>query len=222
MNQENKPEKEHEKGNPLIRVLDFLADVAILGILWTVCSLPIFTMGAATTACYCASGCLNQRKEGIWATFFQAFRSCFAVATGLEAILLIPLVLLLLDLRILGGMTVGTWLQWPVWVVLVGLVLLALVVFPMVSRYQNSLKEYLKNACFLVLLNIPSCMGMFLLLLVPGVAFALNPDMFLNSILPVVWIFWPGCYIYGTGFILRRMFKRHENTKNHGSLKADG
>ena len=38
--------------NPVWRFIGKLGDLIVLNILWTICSIPIFTIGASTTAVY--------------------------------------------------------------------------------------------------------------------------------------------------------------------------
>lgn len=38
--------------NPIWRFIGKLADLMILNLLWIICSLPVFTIGASTTALY--------------------------------------------------------------------------------------------------------------------------------------------------------------------------
>ena len=60
-----------------------------LNLLWIVCSLPIFTIGASTTALYYASLKLVRDEEShIGAQFFRSFKENFKQATVLWLILL--------------------------------------------------------------------------------------------------------------------------------------
>ena len=67
-------EPETRKGNPLLRVLEAIADIAIVGILWARCSLPVITLGAATVGAYRAGGVLSEPKHSLSREFFRAFR----------------------------------------------------------------------------------------------------------------------------------------------------
>ena len=61
----------------------------LLNILWFICSLPIFTIGASTTALYYA--CLKvirDEESHAWELFFRSFKENFKQATQLWLILL--------------------------------------------------------------------------------------------------------------------------------------
>lgn len=59
-----------------------LVDFVLVGILWMVASIPLFTFGAATTAMYYTLEKKVRTDEGkIWATFWARFRKEFKQAT---------------------------------------------------------------------------------------------------------------------------------------------
>ena len=71
-----------------------------LNILWFLCSLPIFTIGAATTALYYASlKIVREEETNVTAMFFRSFRENFKQATGIWLILLALLAVMGIDLR---------------------------------------------------------------------------------------------------------------------------
>ena len=213
-------EPETRKGNPLLRVLEAIADIAIVGILWALCSLPVITLGAATVGAYRAGGVLSEPKHSLSREFFRAFRENFRQATVMELLLLAGGGILWLDLRILKALKVS-----GVSVVLIVLAavwyLIALVVFPLMSRYDNTLSHHLRNAAAMVLLNLPRCALLLAFSALPVLLFALNPQMFLNFALPIVLVFWPGCYFLGSGHLMKKMFLRFERTPAAGEGKDD-
>ena len=74
---------------PLVAVLTKLTYGAYLNILWLVCSLPIVTIGASTTALfYVTLKMAEDRDDGLTRMFFKAFRENFKPATKLWLILL--------------------------------------------------------------------------------------------------------------------------------------
>lgn len=73
--------------NPENKFWNFMSkitDVACLSLLWLVTSLPLFTIGASTSALYAFTLDAVQDAEGkVWSSFFSAFRRCFKKATVL-------------------------------------------------------------------------------------------------------------------------------------------
>lgn len=64
--------------NRFIQLLNKIFCAAWLNILWFLCCIPVFTIGASTTALYYVSFKLVRNEEGnITKQFFTAFRSNF-------------------------------------------------------------------------------------------------------------------------------------------------
>ena len=208
------------KGNPLLRVLEAIADIAIVGILWALCSLPVITLGAATVSAYRAGGVLSEPKHSLGREFFRTFREVFRQGALMELLLLAGGVILWLDLRILKALNVPG-VSLVVIVLAAVWYLMALVVFPLMSRYDNTLLRHLRNAAAMVLLNLPRCALLLVFSALPVILFILNPQMFLNFALPIVLAFWPGCYFLGSGYLLKKMFLRFESTPAAGEGKDD-
>ena len=60
-----------------------------LNLLWFVCSIPVFTIGAATTAlCYASLKIVRDEDSHVFALFFRSFRENFRQATVIWLILL--------------------------------------------------------------------------------------------------------------------------------------
>ena len=73
---------------PLFAVLTKLTYSAYLNILWLVCSLPIVTIGASTTALfYVTLKMAEDRDDGLTRMFFYSFRANFTPAIKLSFIL---------------------------------------------------------------------------------------------------------------------------------------
>ena len=72
------------------RFMNRIADLFILNILWIFCSLPIVTIGAATTALYSINlKILNKEEESLIKTFFKAFKENFKKSTIIWLFILI-------------------------------------------------------------------------------------------------------------------------------------
>lgn len=66
----------------LMTFLDGFADVMFLAILWVICSLPIITVGASTTAFYSVMMKLVVGEESyVVRSFFKAFKENFKIST---------------------------------------------------------------------------------------------------------------------------------------------
>ena len=76
--------------NPVISGMSRIFDMMCLNVLWLVCSLPIFTIGASTTAMYTVMLKVVKNEEGyIVKGFFKAFKENFKKSTIIWLILLV-------------------------------------------------------------------------------------------------------------------------------------
>ena len=133
-----------------------LCNACMLNVLWFVCSLPIVTMGAATTALYYA--CLKivrDEDSHVAAQFFRSFRQNFRQATQIWLILLGCGLFLGLDgyilyhLRLTSGGTMGVIWTLALAAVIAAAIVLVIVlehVFPLLASVENTNKAMLKNA----------------------------------------------------------------------------
>lgn len=133
-----------------------LSYACYLNLLWFLCSIPIFTMGAATTALYYSCLKLIRDEEGhVSATFFRAFRENFKQATVLWLILLGVGLFLGADGYILYHLrqsSTGTLAV--IWTVILAVVIAAAVlyvivleyVFPLLASVSNTNRAMLKNS----------------------------------------------------------------------------
>lgn len=75
--------------NPIWRFMGRLADLFLLTFLWFLCSLPVITAGASTTALYYVALKMAKNEEGyICKTFFRAFIDNLKRAIGIWGIML--------------------------------------------------------------------------------------------------------------------------------------
>ena len=127
-----------------------------LNLLWFVCSIPIFTIGASTTALYYASLKVVRGEESyIGRQFFCCFRDVFKQATQLWLILLAVGLFLGTDGYILFHLRQSTTGRLAVvWTLILALVIAAAVmyvivleyVFPLMASVTNTNTAMLKNS----------------------------------------------------------------------------
>lgn len=67
--------------SPVTKYTTLLLNLTILNLLWLLCSLPVFTMGASTAAVYTAANALSHDHIKILPCFFKAFKKHFRQAT---------------------------------------------------------------------------------------------------------------------------------------------
>lgn len=127
-----------------------------LNTLWFLCSLPIITIGASTTALYSVTlKIVNDREASITKQFFDNFKRNFAQATRLWLIALFLGLFLAADIYIVtrlrlsatGGIAV-------MWTLILALIIVATVIytitliylFPLIAYYENTDIAMIKNS----------------------------------------------------------------------------
>lgn len=139
--------------------LSFLGDIVILNLLFLVCSIPIITIGASTAACYAGVCRTLQKKETglVFRTFFQDFRAAFRQATAGWLLELLILFILAGDIwfAVVYSEPVNKFFLIFAIVVGVGILMASLWYYPLLARFQNTLKGHLKNAFLLAFAQFP-------------------------------------------------------------------
>ena len=127
-----------------------------LNVLWFVCSIPIFTIGASTTALYYASlKIVRDEDSHVGRMFFRSFKQNFKQATVIWLIMLAIGLFLGADGYILYHLRLTT--EGPIavtWTLILAVVIAAgvvytivlLYVFPLLASVQNTSKAMFKNA----------------------------------------------------------------------------
>lgn len=137
--------------NRFWRFMEKIADVFFLGVLWFIFSIPLITMGAATTAVYQFTLKQVDDEEGhVWRSFWTAFRKNFLPATVLWLILLAVGLFLAADIWLCMNLSLPPAAQIPCFGVLICLAVLwfitALYTFPILSRFDLPVKKILPHA----------------------------------------------------------------------------
>ena len=188
----------------LWQILGFVGDMLILSMLWTVCSMPLITLGAASCALYDAAVAAFRRREpDHLGRFFRTLRREFKSS-------LLPT---LLWAAVLGVFVWALRALAPdsLWKAALALALfllplgIACWVFPLLSRFTLDFKALNGNALRLALGHAPSSFAMALTLLLGlwlTLRLGLLPLFFLPALLALVF-----------SFFLEPVFRRYESAE---------
>lgn len=196
--------------NPVIRFIIKIFDCMVLSVLWAVFSLPIITMGAASTALYSAVYHHIRNEESyLWKSWWTAFKDNFKRSTLSWLPLLAMIAFLVYDavaLRILmqNGGPLGR---------LFGIILVLLAVAgawamymaAYTARFQGSVKDMIRLSFYLMMSHPLRTIGVIvaiwgsvaLILVVPGMA----------ALLPAV-----ACWI--SSILIEQVFEIHLRQDN--------
>lgn len=189
----------------LVNFFGKIADLVCLSVLWLIFSLPLVTVGAATTAMYNAVyKSIRQGYGGIWSNFWEGFRSNFKQSTGIWLILLglygvlgasAYSAYLLLELGILGVTPLIL-----IAIVIAVVTMWAVYLLPSVARFTAPTKQILKSCVAVVLLNLFWSVAL-LAVLVAGV--------YLTFTIPVGLMVVPGLGMYVSSMILEYILPKY-------------
>lgn len=169
------------------RAMDFLWRMIVLNVLFLICSLPVVTFGASSAALY---GAIQKAQKGydgkLFRVFFEKFRENFKAAT-LSWLILLPLVVIcVVDLLVAPA---GLWRI----IATLGLQLCAMVavlLFPLLARYENRPATHVKNAFLLAIGNLPRVLAVFILWGIPiGACLVSGTVMYVLSIMWVLFLY---------------------------------
>ena len=167
--------------SPIFNGLSRIADIFLLNLLWILCSIPIITIGASTTALYYCMMKINREKDsGIIGMFFGSFRQNFKQGCILTIFFIFSGVFLYVDIQ--ACKAIGGVLKNIIIVILLVLVVIWGVMisytFPLLAQFDNTLKNILKNSILLAISNIKKTVPIFILNAVPVVLFFWLPYAF--------------------------------------------
>lgn len=174
--------------SPLMRSLSKLADLMILNLLFLLCCIPIFTIGAALTGLNYVTLKMHDGEEGYIArSFFKSFKLNFKQATGMWLITLLVVAILAGDLFILHSAegTFYTVLNVIIIIICVICLMIFLYQFAILSRFENTVKNTFKNSFIMAIADFPRTVLMLLI-----VAAAIIITFFNGTTLSWALLFW--------------------------------
>ncbi len=194
--------------NPVWSFMGKVADLVILNILAFVCSIPVFTIGASWTAMYFVTIKIVRKEEGyVIRDFFRSFKENFKQATVIWLLVLVVAAIFAGDFLIYRMMPD----QIPTFIMIVVAVLAYLLlgttvyVFPVLSRFDNTIKNTIKNAFILSIANIPFTILFIILLALPIVV-----ALFVIELAPILILMGISLPAYLSSMMFVRIFRKVE------------
>lgn len=154
--------------NSLMITMTWITDCIFLSLFWIVGCIPVVTVGASFAALYDAAFRSYRRGDkNSWQRFIRVYRDNWKQS-------ILPTVVFLIAVFLLGKAMIGLWnsavagsLNWMVFsgLAFVGVVILGIlsILFPMLSRFENSLAGLLKNTVLIGFANLPRTLALGLL-----------------------------------------------------------
>ena len=164
-----------------------MTDQFLLSLLWMLCSIPVITFGAATTAFLTISMELHQDLEGsMFLDFFRQFRRNFKRATLVWLVQVAVLLFAAADLRLcyLMDSGLGWFLIAAIAVLAVFFCMTSWFTWPLLAHSSVSLRRIWKCAAYTMVTYLPHSAAMLLLLGIGVVITDLLP--WLGILLPAI------------------------------------
>jgi len=191
--------------SPVMQLLQQLADLILLNIVWLVCSLPVITIGPAAAAMFAVAKSI--RAGGgtrVIPLFWEAFTRRFLRHTGAGCAALACTGVLVADFLFLAHQNI------KMKAVLFGLllflcILLSLTVatlFPLLSEYDLKISTGARRAFLLSFRHLYRAGAAAFLQILPIALFLFAPPLFL-LLIPL----WVGCYFSAAACLTLRLFQ---------------
>lgn len=156
--------------NKVFSALNKFVDCIVASVLWIAGCLPVITVGTSTTALYYTVYKAIRCDRGyVGKNFWSAYRSNFKQTAKIWFMMLVILAMIVFDLHLFRPQP-----DQPVWVgvcyyFIVGIAFLFVIwnifIFTYSARFENNIRDVLKNAALLAVSHLPWSLGMLLLLL---------------------------------------------------------
>lgn len=185
------------------RIMSFLADLVVLNLVFLLTCLPVFTIGPAVTALYTLCFRLSGGREGTLKAYFRAFRDNFRQGVGLG--LLATAWVAASAVNLLWAAQSGTLVLVLLGTVICLGVMVLSYAFPLLSRFDSTLGNTLKNALLLCLGHLPRSLLIGAVNMLPVLLVLTWPDVFFR--MGALWLLaWFSASAYGNVLLLKPVF----------------
>jgi uncharacterized membrane protein YesL len=166
-------------------ILSKMWDFFILNIMWVICSLPLVTLGNATTAMYYSLIKMNRKEDyGTTKMFLHSFAQNLKQGCCLTIIFLLTGIVWYFGIQTYS--TIGGLFGKIAMVVLsVALIIWGILfsyVFPLLAQFDNTIKNTIKNAFIISISNLDKTLIITVLNLIPLILFLEIPYIFVVSL----------------------------------------
>ena len=206
----------------IMGLLNRLGDLFLLNIIYLVSCIPVVTIGAATTALYYTTFKMAENRESyVWRDYRQSFRKNWKQATEIWMILLAMILVLGADLLLIGGMSqaLGAVVALVVIVLSIFLIMMGIYVFPVLARFDNTIKNIMKNALIMSIRHLPSTAVIVILHGVPLLLLLFSMEVFVRGVLAVL-LFTVSILAYIQSKLFVKIFKNYYPRERTGDLCA--
>ena len=205
--------------SPLMQGLGKMADLMLLNVIALICCIPVITIGASLTALYyMALKIVRNEEVYIFKGFWNSFKQNLKQATVVWLIQLVVMFILYLDYKVTFGnpdMTFPLPIQVIVLVTAVVLIAIFIFIYPVMSKFDNTLKDTFKNTFLMVFMQMPKIIVMAVLWILPLVV-----AIFAFQLFPLVVLFGMSLPAYLSAMMYNKFFKKMEDRMIERAIEA--
>lgn len=202
----------------LMQGLSKVADIMILNLLFLICSIPVITIGASLTALYSVTLKLARNEESyISSSFFKAWKKNFKISTVVWLVMVYLGGTIVVDFRLFLGMPQNTSLVLSVilGVVTIFYMMVLLLVFPYIARFENTIKDTIKNVFLIGMGNFFRMLLALVITLIPVFLTLILKSKYMS----MFWILFSfSAVAYLSSFIYRKIFDKYENQNQKSEM----
>lgn len=206
------------------RVFGFLGQLIALNLLWILCSLPLITAGASTTALYYCVLKLHKDKEvNVFRDFFKSFRQNFKQATFLWLVAAAVAGFLFWERDAIASLPglMPQIFSLAAAAVCIPLVLTFLYLFPTLAAFENKAVVLVKTAFYFALKNIGFAIAISVITILPMVMTLVDAKMF--PIYLLIWLMLGfSLTAYGNAWFLWKLFRPYFTEREETPCKESG
>ena len=209
--------------SPFNQFLVRIADLCIINVLMLICCLPIITIGASVTAAHkTTQDIVFDTGSGVIKPLFKSYATNFKQATVVWLLEAFFIAVLIGYALLIANYTTGSTMA-VLYIVLgiAAFILMALVTFmyPLMARYENTIKQHFLHSIQLIIFNLPRTIGMILISLIPAaIAFFFTSYFIQFGIFFILFIF--AFLIMINSYLIKSIFEDLEEKKAEADAKA--
>jgi len=193
--------------SPLWEGTQKLLNLLWLSILWALCSLPIVTMGASTTALYSVTLKYVRNEEGyLTSSFLKAFRDNFRQSSIIWVLSLVSGTFLFINFVVYYRSSAENIFFLSLFSVFTGIfaafIFANIYVYPLLAYFDNTIRHTIINALIMAICNLPSSIAMMTF------SFATLAAGFL--VFPPLLFAAPGITVCFNSRLLRKIFDQYQ------------
>ena len=175
--------------NKFFTFMGKVADLMILNVIFIICCIPIVTIGPALTAMnYVTLKMARNEESYIIRSFLKSFKENLKQGILIWLIMLVLGIVLITDYMIMRNLDSGFMqvIKYGLGMITFIYLMVMLYIFPLLSKFDNTLKNTFKNAILMSIRHLPFTILMMLITYIPLGATILLPIVLVYG--AIVWI----------------------------------